>query len=95
MIIILKSRFNLRNENHRSFYPLPESCFFRELDSEAGEVVSGICHQTECTMMGGEDVTDEQKSEALTLWLGREEWCEQVRCNLWRNPSSVVSDDEL
>ena len=66
-----------------------------KLDGEAGKVVGRISHQTESAMVGGEDVADKQKSEALALWFGGEERCEQMGCDGRRDSSSVVGDGEL
>ena len=65
------------------------------MDGKAGKVVGRVCHQTKSAMVSGEDVTDKQKSEALTLWLGGEERREQMGCNGRRDSTSVVGDGKL
>ena len=81
--------------SHYNLCVAKESPLFWKLDSEAGKVVDRVCHQTESAMVGGEDVADKQKSEALTLWLGGEERREQMRCNGRRDSTSVVGDGKL
>ena len=65
-----------------------------ELDGKAGEMVFWICQQTEGAVMGGEDVADEQETEALTLGLGREKWGEEVLCYGGRDAMTIVGDGE-
>ena len=81
--------------SHYNLCVAKESPLFWKLDSEAGKVVDRVSHQAESAMMGGEDVADKQKSEALTLWLGGEERREQMRCNGRRDSTSVVGDGKL
>ena len=44
--------------------------------------------------MGGQDVADKEQANALTLWLGGEEGCEEIRGNFRRNAASIVSHSE-
>ncbi len=81
--------------SHNNLCVAKESPLFWELDGETGKVVDRVSHQAETAMVSGKDVTNEQKSEALTLWLGGEERREQMGCNGRRDSSSVVGDDEL
>ena len=58
-------------------------------------MVVGVRHQAEGAMMGGENVADEQKAEALALRLGGEERREQMRCHGRGYAPPVVGDGEL
>ena len=64
----------------------------REEDGEAGEVVGGVGLQGEGTAVSGEDITDEQETETLTLGFGRKERGEEMLSCFGGDAETVVGD---
>ena len=65
-----------------------------KLDGEASEMIFWICQQIEGAMMRSQDVTDEQKTEALALGLGRKKRSEEILGYSWRDTMTIVGDGE-
>ena len=65
-----------------------------KLDSEASEMVFGVCKQIEGAAMRSKDVANEQKTETLALGLGREKRSEEILRYSRRDAMTIVGDGE-
>jgi hypothetical protein len=66
----------------------------RKLDGEASEMIFWICKQIEGAVMRSKNVADEQKTETLTLGLGREKRSEEILRYSRRDAMTIVGDDK-
>ena len=65
-----------------------------KLDGEASEMIFWICKQIEGAVMRSKNVADEQKTETLTLGLGREKRSEEILRYSRRDAMTIVGDDK-
>ena len=66
----------------------------RKLDGEASEMVFWVCKQIEGAVMRSKNVANEQKTETLTLGLGREKRSEEILRYSRRDAMTIVGDSE-
>ena len=65
-----------------------------KLDRKASEMVFWVCKQIESAVMRSKDVANEQKTETLTLGLGREKRSEEILRYSRRDAMTIVGDGE-
>ena len=65
-----------------------------KLDGEASEMIFWICKQIEGAVVRSKNVADEQKTETLTLGLGREKRSEEILRYSRRDAMTIVGDGE-
>ena len=61
-----------------------------KLDSKASEMIFWVCKQIEGAVMRSKDVANEQKTETLTLGLGREKRSEEILRYSRRDAMTIV-----